>query len=541
MRLSIGLAVVLLLAAPSWAGERRVRITRTDGTTVEGVLEERKERVYRLTADGKLVAIAEGDVARVEFLDEAPAKVLPFRDVKAGDWWSYELVVGAFERGPGGGAAEFETWFPRKVSDGDSLSLALANGDQHDARKTDEPRTWLASQLEEEHLALASTTVGNESRSVAGRTFDCQKLTATALDAEKAKVTYIYWFAKDGSVPIVAFSVTRGGATTTWELRGHGNGDKTAWGKTEPQLAGQTLEAVLAARVKAIFARLAQLLQETRLDEIAPILGKLEDLMIRNGKAGTDAVERALAGWKDVDEWRVVGLEIRRRLDTRQGEDHIAAMRKAQESGALDDVLREEGELEKLVEAMRRVGRLQAYGEFTTKADAFQSEGKRIVGEARRAKEPPPAPPVTLRDLWGSLGVGTVIELESVIQANAEGPQPRRTTKEVITITGKTDATFTLEVVQTETDDGGKPSTKTEVQEHRFDEEKTLVWSDNRTVVTSERIEVPAGTFDCTRYSTTLEGGSDDVWIARGVPVEVKAVWKAGSLSTKRLIRFEKK
>jgi WD40 repeat protein len=69
------LAVGVLAASAAWADELRVRITLKDNTVVEGSLDERRERTYRVHTPGGLREIAEDQVRRVDFL-EAPAAVV---------------------------------------------------------------------------------------------------------------------------------------------------------------------------------------------------------------------------------------------------------------------------------------------------------------------------------------------------------------------------------------------------------------------------------------------------------------------------------
>lgn len=69
------LAAALLLALGlACAGERRVRITLSDGAVLEGTLKDFEERTYRLQTPKGLREIAEHDVARVEFVGPKPPK-----------------------------------------------------------------------------------------------------------------------------------------------------------------------------------------------------------------------------------------------------------------------------------------------------------------------------------------------------------------------------------------------------------------------------------------------------------------------------------
>jgi hypothetical protein len=239
------LTLALVLAGEAAAGDRHVRITKKDGSTVEGVLEARKDHVYALESDGGPVTIPESEVLRVDFLDEAKPGLRPFESVKTGDWWCYEL----------------SDWLGRTAdtslaedADGETLKLRLfpaqmlrdiALGGKSPAlvERSVDGFAWLASL----GVAVTSSKTEADRRTVLGRTFECTKVSVSLLrrgakhEEKRIPMEVQAWFGRSGAPPIVALSIE----TTSdedhpigfkAELRGFGNKDATEWGKKAADL-----------------------------------------------------------------------------------------------------------------------------------------------------------------------------------------------------------------------------------------------------------------------------------------------------------------
>jgi hypothetical protein len=235
-----------LLAASVEAGPRRVRIVKTDGTIIEGTLEERKEHVYRLSADGKTIAISESDVLRVDFLEEEKSEkseVLPPRSpwlrAKPGDWATY-VTTGLDATGAvvGTGAT---TWRVLAVDGADvtveqveegPLGAGLNTGHEHKDREFIAGLGWGRYKSEKVAIARDRLALGDH-------TFDCTK--ATCIDErEEPRDTQRNAVWIDETLPIGFVEldhVQDGKGSEKQVLAGYGNGDRVAWGKRPEEIS----------------------------------------------------------------------------------------------------------------------------------------------------------------------------------------------------------------------------------------------------------------------------------------------------------------
>jgi hypothetical protein len=163
--------------------------------------------------------------------------------------------------------------------------------------------------------------------------------------------------------------------------------------------------------------------------------------------------------------------------------------------------------------------------------------------------------PATAYELWGPLGVGTLVETEVVTEP--QKGQGKTTVREVLTLVAKGEESLTLKTERTEIDKNGKKTTTTDQKEWSLDESARRwvghidgteggvggVAVDGEIETVEEKIAVPAGMFDCTRYRATLKDGSKvEQWASGDVPFLVRS-WKTtkAAVTKTQLLRFEKK
>jgi hypothetical protein len=233
MRIHVAAALLLVLALPVLAGPRRIRITKKDGSVVEGVLEDRKERTYKLTADGKTVSIPEDDVLRVDFLEEEEAKPPrnPWAAAKEGDWACYVVT----SRDAAGSVIDSGVAVRRVTAvDGDEVTVEEKSVGRDYARTFHEMKSkGFLDGTDRKRVTLA-----RDRRTIGGRSFECTKV---AIEGEANPGHFrreALWLDESLGNAIVEWDEVSEKGSVIQELAGYGNGPRTFWGKTADELTG---------------------------------------------------------------------------------------------------------------------------------------------------------------------------------------------------------------------------------------------------------------------------------------------------------------